>query len=312
MRRIVTLMLSAVIVLSAAAADKETPEQIAKKDYSTWLPVKGNWSIGFGLNPITTFIGNMFNGATANNLGTIAGDPMGTAGVPITSLTMPTPFVSVMGGYMLTDSWELHANVGFGFVYKNNNFYVMDDEAVYEDPLSEATVTDNHKTEHYSGSIAIGAHYHLGKTRRIQGIFGAGLLYAFGQNKDKYSYGNEISDINQTPSIATGMGVTYNTTLVGYIPNARLLHSTTSAMHRIGAYGTIGIEVFVAPKIALGANVNVYLFYDFTPAVENKYDGWNIRKNEVSDYRQKVSPAQHGVSFSTNNIGANLYMAFYL
>lgn len=312
MRRIVTLILSGVIVLSAAASTKETPEQKAKKDYSTWLPAKGNWSIGFGLNPITTFIGNMFNGATTNNLGALAGDPMGTAGVPITSTTMPAPFVSLMGGYMLTDSWELHANVGFGFVYKNNNFYAIDDEAVYLDPLSEATVTDSHKTEHYSGSIAIGAHYHLGKTRCVQGIFGAGLLYAFGQNKDKYSYGNDISDINQTPTIATGMGVTYNTALVGYIPNARLLQSTTSAMHRIGAYGTIGIEIFVAPKIALGANVNVYLFYDFTPAVDNKYDGWNIRKNEVSDYIQKVSPAQHGVSFSTNNIGANLYMAFYL
>ena len=312
MKRIVTLLLSAVILLSMDAAEKETPEQKAKKDYSTWLPAKGDWSIGFGLNPISTFIGNMFNGATTNNLGALAGDPMGTAGVPITSTTMPTPFVSIMGGYMLTDSWELRANVGFGFVYKNNSFYAVDDEALYIDPLSDATVTDKHKTEHYSGSIAIGANYHLGKTRIVQGIFGAGLLYAFGQNQDTYSYGNKIGEINQTPTIATGMGVAYNTALVGYIPNARLLKSTTSAMLRIGAYGSIGMEIFVAPKIALGANVNIYLFYDFTPAVENKYDGWNIRRNEVSTYRQKVSPAQHGVTFSTNNIGANLYMNFYL
>lgn len=305
-------MLLACCVLSAPAAEKETPEQIAKKDFTTWLPSKGNWSIGISLNPITTFIGNLFNAATTNNLGALVGEPMGTAGVPITSTTMPTPFVSVMGGYMMTDSWELHANAGFGFVYNDRNYYAVDDEALFWDPLSDATVVDNHKTEHYSGSIAIGAHYHAGKTRRVQGIFGAGLLYAFGQNKDSYKYGNQIGELNQNPTIATGMGVTYNTALVGYIPFARTLNSTAAAMHRVGAYGTIGVELFVGPKISLGANLNVYLYYDFTPSVENLYEGWNIRTDELSLYRQKVSPAQHGVTFSTNNIGGNLYVAFYL
>lgn len=300
------------MAFSAIAAEKETPEQIAKKDYTTWLPAKGDWSIGIGLNPITTFIGNLFNAATTNNLGALAGDPMGTAGVPITSTTMPAPFVSIQSGYMMTDSWELRANVGFGFVYRSNNFYARNDEAFFYDPLSEEVVTDNHKTEHYSGSIAIGSYYHLGKTHRVQGIFGAGLLYAFGQNKDSYTYGNQIGELNQNPTIATGMGVTYNTALVGYIPNARTLNSTAAAMHRIGAYGSVGIEVLLAPKITLGANVNLYLYYDFTPAVTNLYEGWNIRTDELSLYRQHVSPAQHGVTFSTNNIGANLYLAFYL
>ena len=312
MKRIVTLLLSAVLVMPLIAAEKESPEQKAKKDYSTWLPAQGNWSIGVSLNPITTFIGNLFNAATTNNLAALAGDPMGTTGVPITSTTMPTPFVSVMAGYMLTNSWELKANLGFGFAYKDANFYAINDEALFLDPLSEEVVLDNHKTEHYSGSIALGAYYHAGKTKIVQGIFGAGLLYAFGQNRDTYAYGNAISDINQNPTIATGMGVTYNTALVGYIPNARPLNSTAAAMHRIGAFGSVGIEVFVAPKIALGANVNVYLYYDFTPKVENLYEGWNIRSNELSQYRQAVSPAQHGITFSTNNIGANLYMAFYL
>ena len=305
-------MLSALMALSVPAAEKETPEQVAKKDYSTWLPAKGDWQIGIGLNPITTFIGNLFNAATTNNLGALAGEPMGTAGVPITSTTMPTPFVSIMGGYMMTDSWEFRANAGFGFVYKNTNFFAIDDQALFLDPLSTATVVDNHKTEHYSGSIALGAYYHAGKTHRVQGIFGAGLLYAFGQNKDSYAYGNQISEINQNPTIATGMGVTYNTALVGYIPFARPLNSTAAALHRVGAFGSVGVEIFLAPKIALGANVNLYLFYDFTPAVTNTYEGWNIFKNELSNYYQAVSPAQHGISFSTQNIGANIYLAFYL
>ena len=299
-------MLSAVLACSANAAEKQTPEQIAQKDYSTWLPAEGEWSIGFGLNPITTFLGNLFNGNTMNTLGDLAGNPMGTTGI-----AMPTPFVSVMGGYMLTDSWEIRANVGFGIVYKSNNFYSQDDAALYVDPTSEDKVTDKLKNERYSGSIAIGANYHLGKKHIVQGIFGGGLLYAFGQNSDKYSYGNKITDLNQTPTINSSVG-TYTTGLTSYMPNARTLQSTTSAIHRIGAYGTIGMEIFVAPKIALGANVNLYLFYDFTPAVVKKYEGWNIVKNELSTYQQKVTPAQHAITFSTNNIGANLYMNFYL
>lgn len=310
MKKIIICALAALLTLPAIAAVRETPEEKAKKDYSTWLPAQGDWSIGFGLNPITTFIGNLFNGSTNNTLAALAGDPMGTAGIP--AAAMPAPFVSLMGSYMMTNSWEFKMNVGFGFAYKNSNFYVQDDRAVALDPMTTLQVVDNGITENYSGSFALGANYRLGKTRCVQGLFGFGLLYAFGQANNRYSYGNQFSELNQLPSIASGTGAAYYNNIVPFYNALRPLSISTAAMHRVGGYGTFGIEVFVAPKIALGANINVYLFYDFTPSVTTMYEGWNIISNKVEQYWLKVSPASHGVTFTTNNIGANLYFAFYL
>jgi len=310
MKKICIIALSVLLFLPTVSA-KETPEERAQKDYSTWLPAKGDFSVGFGLDPISTFVGNLFSGATATNkLADLAGDPMGTAGFP--PAAMPTPFVSLMGSYMLTDNWELKANLGFGFVYKNENFYAVDDRALALDPMSDAKVTDNAKTENYSGSISVGAHYRVGKTRCVQGIFGAGLLYAFGQASNKYTYGNAFSELNTAPTIAAGTGATYATGKSPAFDNLRPLSTTAAAMHRLGAYGTMGVEIFVAPKVALGANVNLYLFYDFTPKIDTKYEGWNKSHAAVEQYLEKVEPAKHGITFSSNNIGANLYAAFYL
>ncbi len=303
MKKILILALSVVLFLPAVSA-KETPEEKAQKDYSTWLPAQGDFSVGFGLDPITTFVGNFFNGATTNSLAKLAGDPMGKFGA------MPNPFVSLMGSYMMTNNWEIKANIGFGIQYKSENFYAPDDQAVFLDPMSEAKVTDSEKTENYSGSIALGAQYRVGQKRCVQGIFGFGLLYAFGQSSNKYSYGNGINEMNQDPTTAKGTLPTPYVT--PYMPKSRVLSTTASAMHRMGAYGTMGVEVFVAPKIALGANVNLYLFYDFTPAVNKKYEGWDIIHKEVAEYTQKLTPASHEINFSSQNIGANLYVAFYL
>lgn len=296
-------MLAALLVMPAMAAEKETPEEIANKDYTSWLPQEGDWSVGFALNPITAFVGNMFNNSINNGLDALYGQTMGTNGV------LPNPLVSIMGTYMITDSWELRLNAGFGINYKSTNFYADDQQALLLDPLSQAKVVDKSRRADYSASIAFGPQYRVG-TRRVQGIFGCGLLYAVGQNSNQYLYGNGISDINQTPAIAAGMGVGY-VSPVSYIPQARMTQTTVAAIHRIGLYGTVGVEWFVAPKIALGANVNLDLHYDLESARNNQYEGWNILTSQVDTYTEKVTPAGHGITFSTDNIGANLYVAFY-
>ena len=197
MKKITIFALVALLAFPSVMMARETPEEKSKKDYSSWLPAQGDGSIGFGLNPITTFLGNLFNGSTNNTLAALAGDPMGTAGIP--AAAMPTPFVSLMGSYMMTNHWELKLNVGFGFVYLNNNYYVQDDREVALNPVSDAKVTDNSRTNNYSGSIAIGAHYRVGETRCVQGIFGGGLLYAFGYANSSYS--TATSSANSTPCL---------------------------------------------------------------------------------------------------------------
>lgn len=304
MKKIISIVLVAILALPMVANAKESPEEKATKDYSSWLPTQGEWSIGFGLDPISSFVGNLFNNSTSNKLSALSGEALNYKGLPKST-------ISIMGTYMLTNNWELRANVGFGFRYQANNKYALDDKALAIDPFSKEKVTDTEKIRDLSGSISFGAQYRVGKTRPVQGVFGVGLMYVFGVQDTRYSYGNAITELNQKPTIAVG---TYSSSVAGYMPNARLLSQTTSMSleHAVGLYGSVGIEWFVAPHICLGANVNLDFLYSICPAHDNKYEGYNILTGNVEEYIEKVNPASHAIDFSTNNIGANLYVAFYL
>ncbi|HCS87094.1 MAG TPA: hypothetical protein DIW30_01255, partial [Bacteroidales bacterium] len=79
------------LIVPVFAAELDKKEQKVNRDYSEWLPAAGDWSLGFSLDPIASFVGNMFNGNTGNSLNNLAGE------------SMVNNMVSIMGGYMITD-----------------------------------------------------------------------------------------------------------------------------------------------------------------------------------------------------------------
>lgn len=306
MKRILSLALSLVVATAAFSQSETKPQREKKqvKDYSEYLPKAGDMAIGFSLNPLANFVGNMFNGTTLNTLGDFAGEPM----------LCPTPnIVSIMGKYMLTDQLGLKLNLGFGCNIYAKNGYAIDDAAKLENPLSEAKVTDTYQVNKLSGSIAAGVEYHIGKQLPVQGVFGAGVLYALGHETHRYSYGNAVTELNQNPSHNNAIFPAAVTTgRIPYMPNARMLSDqAVDLIHRVGLYASVGVEWFVAPKISLGANVNLNLCYTINPARATIYEGWNSATSQVEQYTDLVAPASHGFTFSTDNIGANLLMNFY-
>lgn len=304
--KIFTLALSLIVATAAFAdeADKPTPEERATRDYSSWLPTQGDMSIGFSLDPIATFAGNLFNGNLDNSLEDLAGEPL-------LLQQLPVPVVSIMGTYMLTDNLAARVNIGFGFSAKRNNYYTIDDAAVALNDLSNAKVIDQKRTRHLTGSFALGVEYRIGKKSPIQGVFGGGLNYACGTASYKYQYGNAITELNQNPSQNIEMPGTTDA-IAQYLPNARLLSTYSDELiHMVGLYGSVGVEWFVAPKIALGANVNIGIYYEINPAQAYVYEGWNTITEEVTTHTELVEPSSHGFHFGTDNIGANLYIAFY-
>lgn len=294
MKKIFSVILATMLIVPAFAIDQEKIDEKAKHDYTGWLPVQGEWYVGFSLDPIATYVGNLFNGNTSNSLGDLAGE------------AILNNMVSVMGGYMLTDQLSVNANIGMRIVRGHEHVYVDDDLAKMLDPLSRSKVEDVENHAETTGSIALGVEYRVGK-RAVQGVFGGGLVYAFGTENTTYSYGNAITEANQVPTI-DGTYTAYDS----YIPNARPLRNFNyDGTHAFGAYASIGVEWFVAPKISLGANVNLFLAYQWTPNRYVTYEGWNIltmANEQVTDLKYPVSS---GFSFSTDNIGANLLMKFY-
>ncbi len=286
-------------VASDASNTQETTDAVVEPTTARneRLTQAGDFSIGLGLDPLTTFIGNAFNNSTYNSLDPLAGQ------------AMYNNIASIMGSYMLTDHLGLHANIGFNIRCNNYNDYVLDDAVLFADPLSRSKVVDASRYSSSMGSFALGIEYHVGDKHAVQGVFGAGLVYGFEVNKEKYAYGNAITEANQVPTIHD---VTLYETVSSSLPYARPLQSYTgSPEHFAGIYGTVGVEWFVAPKIALGLNVNLNIVYSFGTQTFTEYEGWNVTTSQYETYTDLVSPGNSSFEFSTANVGANIYAAFY-
>ena len=309
MKKILSILLVAALA-TPMFAEKMTPEERGNADYSTWLPAKGEFSLGFSVDPFANFVGKMFNSAGAANYNReIGGDALTN-----NAFALSNPVVSLMGSYMLTDKLALKANVGFIVNYTKWSGNVLDDAARFENPYSMKQVQDVAKLGEYGGSFAFGAEYRIGK-RRVQGVFGGGLMYAFQTHNETYSYGNAITEMNQKP---TSTHASYVSVIPGVIDNARLINNAVdmsgdmSLWHRIGLYTSAGVEVFLAPKVALGMNVNLDLLYKWSSNVCKQYEGYNLLTKQVETFTDTRNIDNYsGVTFSTENIGANLYLNFW-
>jgi len=320
MKKILSILLVAALA-TPMFAEKMSPEEAANADYSGWLPAQGEFFLGFSVDPFANFIGQMFVGTTPTSYTrgayNIGGQTLYTA-----------PFVSIMGGYMLTDNLAVKANIGVIVNYTRTIYNVLDDKAYFENSFAREIVNDVKKNGQYGGSFAAGVEYRVGK-RRVQGVFGAGLVYAFQTNSTKYSYGNQITALNQIPTTASELGapasalspatgVFVGNPEPGMYAATRLINDATSPAgsdifwHRFGLYTSVGVEWFVAPKIALGLNVNLDLLYKWSNNVCKQYEGYNLLTGEVDTYTDIRNISNYsGVTFGTENIGANIYLNFF-
>lgn len=273
---------------TAAGSDKGSCTKI-------YLPSKGDFAVGVDLVPLFRTIGGAFNDSET---------PVGGAPFVYDDMMDLRPTVSIMGKYMLTDRWGVRANIGVRVRQHSTRSYVQDDKAVYLDPLSMATVVDTDKKTESGGSLMVGAEYRLGN-RRVQGVFGFGAMFGFSTTRHNYSYGNEITEFNQTP---TGSFETE-----AYVPAGYRItkFSTEGPNFAAGIYGSVGAEWFVAPKISLGAEVNLSLYGVFGSKAVAESEGFNKAYERVDSWTQLVSPGNRGLSFGTDNIGGALYCTFY-
>lgn len=291
---IASLAIAAVAAAGTMVSAQEAPSCAAKKQY---LPEAGDWALGVDVVPLVKAIGGAFN----------SDEQVPVGGNPFTYDTQfPSPTVSVMGKYMLTDKWGIRVNLGVLVKAKNHRLYTADDLGNYLHPDSYAKVVDNEKTTRSGGSLMAGAEYRLGK-RRVQGVFGFGVLFGFSTNKTSYSYGNEITEFNRTPSTALSPA-TFSDVPAGY----RLTEAYTDGPNfAVGAYASAGVEWFVAPKIALGADVNLNIYGIIASQGYVKSEGYNEAYRRVEERTDLVTPGDRSFNLGTDNVGGSLYMTFY-
>lgn len=287
MKKIFSLILAAsVAVLSLSAQETE------KKQY---LPEEGDWAVGFDAKPLLNFIGNTLNGATNNLVDPFGGEP---------TLVDNGPTVSLMGKYMLTDNFAVKANLGVLLKSNKEAYYIQDDAATILDPLSNAKVADYKSTKQSGLSFMAGVEYRLGK-KRIQGVFGGGLLLGIKNEVVKYSYGNKMTDINQNPTVAGAFSGVWT-------ENYRTLKQYSKAPNfYAGLVGTAGVEFFVAPMVALGAEVSLVAAYNINQQTYTYSEGYNPSTEVIERKTDLVSPMTGSFNLETKNLGGSLYLSFY-
>ena len=276
-------------------------QEKAEKQY---LPEEGDWAIGIDVVPLLKYVGNAFNGSQENEIESLGGAPF-TKNNKNFRNRMLMPDVSIMGKYMLTDEWALRANVGIMVRSEYDRRYVKDDKAALLNPLSNDKVIDKAHHSRNGMSIAVGAEYRKG-SKRVQGVFGAGLLFAFQNDKTTYSWGNEMTTINQNPSIAFDRN---NETMLG--DNRILKNNGQGSDFYTGITGSAGVEWFIAPKISLAAEVNLSLYYLFGNQTYIESEGYNTSTQKIETRTDLVSPGNRGFYIGTESLGGSLNMTFY-
>ena len=295
MKKLIVIILSACLFPAMLWAEEKQQKQ--------YLPEEGDWALGIDVVPILKYIGNAFNGTDGSNgLNHVGGTPF-TSGHFGNQGLMPT--VSIMGKYMLTDEWAVRANVGLMISSANDKAYSPDDKALLTNPFSEAKVVDGARCDRNGMSMLLGAEYRKG-ARRIQGVFGAGLLFAFQNSKETYSWGNALTEINQSPTSHSFANMP--TLPTGY---RALKQNGAGSDFYLGLTGSAGIEWFVAPKIALGAEVNLSLYYIFGTQTYVESEGYNATLGKVETRTDLYAPGSNGIYFGTESLGGSLYMTFY-
>ncbi len=293
-KKITALLMLSVLPLGVLTAQDE-------KDY---LPQAGDLAVGIDMQPVYGFFGNIANGDVGNGLGQFGGeDPFGMTGI------------SIMGKYMLDKTTALRVNVGINKDVIKNYAYSIDDEARFQNPLSEAKVEDLNKSNIAAYSIAAGIEFRKGKNR-IQGYLGADLVFGLEKQRYQFSYGNILTDVNQIPTRTN-----YNNAPGGFpgAPNIANVtywtrtYATESYMSNIlaGVAGRVGVEYFIVPKLSFGGEVSLLIGERFQKLAYTKSEGYNPTTAQVETHTELMRPASRQFHIGTEDLGGKLFMMFY-
>lgn len=215
------------IFLGILCMNAQEEIEVKKKDY---LPKAGNFAIGTDVTPVLRYFGNFFNLAGTNDF-----DISGTA---------------IYGKYFLTDESALRAVFSIGSGVNTDKGFARDDNAYYNDPLSNAKIVDSKKTSTNDFYLSLAWQNFIGKNR-LRGFYGVQALFDHNYTKEKYVYGNPMSDFNQTPS-----------SVYSYTNGERTLEKITAKEFKFGIGAIAGFEYYIIPRLCIGGEVSLNLVYN--------------------------------------------------
>jgi len=259
-------------------------QDLTSKKGETMLPEAGDWAVQFDAAPFLNYAGNLFNagatapGATWINTGTIAGKYFKDA----------------------STAYRVKLNIGMGS---------MTDKALVGDVTSTATpvpmVEDSKKDGWTNITIGAGMEMRRGKGR-LQGFYGAELLFMMGSTKTTYTYGNAY-DFTNLPSQTNGADPLGIDTDVQEIKSGSTIG--------LGIRGFVGCEYFIAAKISIGAEYGWGLGLSSTGNGSTTVKQVNSAATALEDYTsESAGSSAFGIGADINggnNLGTTSLVATF-
>lgn len=209
----------------SAAFEEEQPVE-KQRSASEYFPKAGDIGIGFDAAPFLNYLGNAFNGTENNTLN--LGDN------------------TLYFRYFLTDNSAARLALRINNSKDVNNFYVTDDAAQMNDPLSQNQVEDRRTDLSTSYELKAGYQTFRGHNR-LRGFFGGDLFFAYSKNSQEFEYGNKMSEINPSPSTAAYSGSAAR----------RALNTNSGAQVSLGLGAFTGAEYYIMPNVCIGAELGL-------------------------------------------------------
>lgn len=252
----------AVVTFGATAQDVN----FKSKRGENLLPEKGDWALGFSTDGIFEYLGNAFNGNTANNAPTVG-----------ISKTINNDFKGrFVGKYFTKD--KVAYRVVFNLKVESNNTKLENttpdpSTTVVTVPVTPApnvvgTIFKSDETQisNTEFSVGLGKEWRRGKTR-LQGFYGTDVLLFVSSSSSKITNYKEVNATSTTP--AGTLKVIDDDTF----------ETKSGVGVGFGVEGFIGAEYFLFPKIAIGAQYTYGARYIKQGAGESN----SVIKNSTQD-----------------------------
>lgn len=301
MKQFKLLVLAALTLVSVTARSQEKTEV-------QYTPKTGDYAISISGVPMSQYIGQFFNGALGNNLAEFGGQAYIGGDVNTIPFQKIMPLMSVSGKYFLDKETAIRVNLGLIYQRTFTKTYANDDADHAINPFSQKKVIDTYLNKNTGLSLMAGLEKRAGK-ERLQGIYGAGLLFAVNNRIEKYTYGNAITDINQAPTESNGGTVA--PALNGFVYNRALENYNFAPTLHAGIVTFVGVEYFIIPKMSVGGEVNFTALASFDRAQYQVLEGFSTVDLAKREWTELVSPSSNQITIGTGNIGANITLNFY-
>ncbi len=274
------------IVAAIAFASTSFAQDLTSKKGETMLPEAEDWSIGFDAAPWLTYAGQFLGSSNAS---------------PTAQFT--TPDLSITGKYFVDANTAYRARfrlgMGSGSATTLTDTSLTANGGVGKPENQGSYIEDVAKTSYRQITLGGGIEKRRGNTR-VQGIYGGELLISMGGSKSSNEYGlsmdtvtSKYSNVGTNRTIETKNGSTFGVTVRGFI----------------------GVEIFVFPKVSIGAEYGWGLGFSSTGEGETttEYIGpatSTSTANSTNEITTRTGGSS-GFGIDTDNSGGQLNINFY-